>query len=117
MMVLKPINDWIMARRIRPSEQVSETGLVLPRGAWDETLRGEAEVLAVGPGRVLPSGVRVAPSVKPGDRILFWEAGAADIDSSLLCKDCKKDENDEIIFLKEDSIIVVLPSAQDDAGG
>jgi co-chaperonin GroES (HSP10) len=116
-MMLKPINDWIMARRIRPSEQVSETGLVLPRVAWDETLRGEAEVLAVGPGRVLPSGVRVSPSVKPGDRILFWEAGATDIDSSLLCKDCKKDENDEIIFLKEESIIVVLPSAQDEAGG
>jgi chaperonin GroES len=55
-------------------------------------------VKAVGNGKLLDSGERVAPEVKPGDRILFGKYSGSEI----------KIEGEEYLILREDEILAVL---------
>ena len=65
---VKPLADRIV---ILPAAEVVTTrsGLVLPDNAKEKPQQGE--VIAVGPGRVLDNGQRIAPEVKEGDIVLY----------------------------------------------
>ncbi len=65
---VKPLADRIV---ILPAAEVVKTrsGLVLPDNAKEKPQQGE--VIAVGPGRVLDNGQRIAPEVKEGDIVLY----------------------------------------------
>ncbi len=65
--MLKPINDRVVLKPIRASE-TTDNGLFLVESAREATLR--AEVLAVGPGRLLDSGEREEISVDVGDTVI-----------------------------------------------
>ena len=58
----------------------------------------QAEVKAVGSGKLLDTGERVPPDVKPGDRILFGKYSGAET----------KIEGTEYLILREDEILAVL---------
>ncbi|KJS18289.1 MAG: molecular chaperone GroES [Peptococcaceae bacterium BRH_c4b] len=52
-----------------PSEEVTKSGIVLPDTAKEKPQEGE--VVAVGSGRLLDNGSKVAIDLKVGDKVLF----------------------------------------------
>jgi chaperonin GroES len=67
-MNLKPLTDHLIIKKI--TKDKTESGIVLPSEAQE---KGRAEVVAVGPGRVLDSGKLLEVSVKKGDEIIYRE--------------------------------------------
>ncbi|KRL12143.1 co-chaperonin GroES [Levilactobacillus zymae DSM 19395] len=66
--VLKPLGDRVILDQ--PQEQEETVGgIVLASNAQEKPQT--ANVVAVGDGRVLDNGEKVAPSVKVGDKVLF----------------------------------------------
>ena len=58
----------------------------------------EAEVVAVGPGKIQDSGERQAMDVKVGDRILVGKYSGSDI----------KIDDEDYVILREDEILAVV---------
>jgi len=75
-MFIKPLEDRILVRRLEPQTK-SAGGIIIPDKATEKPTEGE--VLAVGPGRLLDNGERLAPSVAVGDRVVFKKYGAQEI--------------------------------------
>jgi chaperonin GroES len=65
---IRPLHDVIVVRRKDP-EKLTAGGLHIPTGAQHESTI--AEVVAVGPGKLLEDGTRRAPLVKVGDLVLL----------------------------------------------
>jgi chaperonin GroES len=84
-----------MVKRLDEGEQV-RGGIIIPDTAKEKPQ--QAEVKAVGNGKLLETGERVALDVKPGDRILFGKYGGAEI----------KIDGEEYLILREDEILAVL---------
>jgi chaperonin GroES len=82
-------------KRIEEGEQM-QGGILIPDTAKEKPQQGE--VKAVGNGKMLDNGERVALDVKPGDRILFGKYSGADI----------KIDGEEYMILREDEILGVL---------
>ena len=74
---LKPLDDRIVIEPLS-AEETTAGGIVLPDSAKEKPQRGT--VLAVGPGRLLDSGERSAPSVKVGDEVLFSKYGGTELE-------------------------------------
>ena len=85
----------IEARRLEEQEQ-KRGGLFIPDSAKEKPQ--QAEVVAVGDGKVLENGERAPVEVKAGDRILFGKYGGAEV----------KIEGTEYLILREDEILGVL---------
>ena len=66
--LLKPLGDRIVIELVE-SEEKTASGIVLPDSAKEKPQEGK--VVAVGTGRVLENGERVALEVTVGDRIIF----------------------------------------------
>ena len=94
-MNLRPLNDRVMVRRLEEGEQ-KRGGLFIPESAKEKPQ--EAEVIAVGAGKLLDSGERVACDVKAGDKILFGKYSGSEI----------KVDGQEYLILREDEILAVL---------
>jgi len=94
-MELRPLHDRVLVKRLEEGEQV-RGGIIIPDTAKEKPQ--QAEVKAVGSGKLMDSGERVKPEVKAGDRILFGKYSCSDI----------KIEGDEYLILREDEILAVL---------
>jgi len=92
---VKPIGDRILVEPVEEKE-VKKGGIIIPDTAKEKPQ--QALVKAVGNGKLLESGERVALDVKAGDRILFGKYSGAEI----------KIEGEEYLILKEDEILGVL---------
>lgn len=66
--MIRPLGDRVVVKPL-PSEEVTKSGIVLPDTAKEKPQQGE--VVAVGSGRLLDNGQRVAIDLKVGDKILF----------------------------------------------
>ena len=97
-MQLKPLDDRVVVQPLT-AEETTAGGIVLPDTAKEKPQRGK--VMAVGPGRLLESGERVAVSVKVGDEVLFGKYGGTDIEI----------EGDEVKILRESDILAKVVSA------
>ena len=75
-MQLKPLGDRVVVKAIE-AEEKTRGGIILPDTAKDKPQEGE--VIAVGPGRVLDNGNRVAPEVKVGDRVIYSKYGGTEV--------------------------------------
>ena len=84
-----------MVKRLEASEEVSG-GIIIPDTAKEKPQ--QAMVDAVGSGKLLENGERVAPDVKPGDRILFGKYSGSEI----------KLDGNEYLILREDEILGVI---------
>jgi chaperonin GroES len=71
-------------------------GIIIPDSAKEKPQ--QAEVIAVGSGKLLEDGQRAAPDVTAGDRILFGKYSGSDITI----------EGQEYLILREDEILGVL---------
>lgn len=69
--MIRVINNFILFKPIDPQDQ--HQGIVIPDTVRERMKNAppEGEVVAVGPGLLLPTGERVPLSVKPGDVILL----------------------------------------------
>jgi chaperonin GroES len=94
-MDLRPLHDRVLVKRLDEGEQ-KVGGIIIPDTAKEKPQ--QAEVKAVGNGKLLDSGERAAIDVKPGDRILFGKYSGSDI----------KIEGEEYLIVTEDEILGVL---------
>ena len=94
-MDLRPLHDRVLVTRLDEGEQ-RRGGIIIPDSAKEKPQ--QAEVKAIGNGKLLETGQRVALEVKPGDRILFGKYSGSEI----------KIDGKEYLILKEDEILGVL---------
>lgn len=93
--MIKPLGDRIIIELVE-SEEKTASGIVLPDSAKEKPQEGK--VVAVGSGRVLESGERVALEVAVGDRIIFSKYGGTEV----------KYEGTEYLILRESDILAVI---------
>ncbi len=84
-----------MVKRMEQEEQV-RGGIIIPDTAKEKPQ--QAEVIAVGPGKVSDEGKRMPVDVKKGDKILIGKYSGSEI---------RIDEEDYVI-LREDEILAVV---------
>lgn len=94
-MEFRPLHDRVIVRRLEESE-ARMGSIIVPDSAKEKPQ--QAEVVAVGAGRVREDGNRNPIEVKTGDRILFGKYSGSDI----------KIEGQEYLVLREDEILGVL---------
>jgi chaperonin GroES len=94
-MKVKPLQDRILIKRTQEEEK-TKGGIIIPDAAKEKPVEGI--VVAVGDGKVLDNGQRIAPSVKAGDKILFGKYSGTEI---------KVDGEDHLI-LREDDILGII---------
>ena len=74
--MLKPLGDRVVIELVK-SEEKTASGIVLPDSAKEKPQEGK--IVAVGTGRVLESGERVALEVAAGDRIIFSKYAGTEV--------------------------------------
>jgi chaperonin GroES len=94
---LRPLGDRVVVKPLE-REEVTKSGIVLPDTVKEKPQ--QAEVLAVGPGRVLDTGERVTPDVKQGERVLFAKYSGTEF----------KLDQDELLILRESDILAIVTS-------
>ncbi|HZM50411.1 MAG TPA: co-chaperone GroES [Vicinamibacteria bacterium] len=94
-MKVRPLHDRLVVRRIEEKETV-KGGIIIPDTAKEKPQEGE--VVAVGNGKVLENGTKVAMDVKAGDRVLFGKYSGTDI----------KIDGQEYLILREDEVLAIL---------
>ena len=92
---IRPLHDRVLAKRIEEEEQV-RGGIIIPDTAKEKPQ--EAEIMAVGPGKVQDDGSRAPMDVKKGDRVLVGKYSGSEI----------KIDDVEYIILREDEILAVI---------
>ena len=95
MMTVRPLHDRLLVRRIEEKE-TAKGGIIIPDTAKEKPQEGE--VLAVGNGKILENGTKVALDVKVGDKILFGKYSGTDI----------KIDGEEVLILREDEVLAIV---------
>jgi chaperonin GroES len=94
-MKIRPLHDKIVAKRLAEEEKTAG-GLFIPDTAKEKPL--EAQVIAVGSGKLLDDGSHRALEVKVGDKVLIGKYSGSEI----------KIDGEEHIILGEDDILAVI---------
>jgi chaperonin GroES len=89
---IQPLDDRVVVRR-EEAEQVTAGGIVLPDSAKEKPQK--AEVVAVGPGKLLDSGNRGSLEVAVGDLVLFGKYSGNEVDV----------DGEELIIIRADDIL------------
>jgi chaperonin GroES len=92
---IRPLHDRVVVKRLETQEQV-RGGIIIPDTAKEKPQ--EAEVVAVGPGKLNDDGKRSPIDVKTGDRILIGKYSGSEI----------KIGEEDFVILREDEILAVL---------
>jgi chaperonin GroES len=95
MMKVRPLHDRLLVRRIE-EKVTAKGGIIIPDTAKEKPQEGE--VLAVGNGKLLENGTKVALDVKVGNKILFGKYTGTDI----------KIDGEEVLILREDEVLAIL---------
>ena len=93
--MLRPLGDRIIIELVE-SEEKTASGIVLPDSAKEKPQEGK--VVAVGTGRVLESGERVALDVAVGDRIIFSKYAGTEV----------KYQGVEYLIVRESDILAIV---------
>ena len=92
---IRPLHDRVLVKRIEAQEQV-RGGIIIPDTAKEKPQ--EAEVIAVGPGKLLEDGKRSPMDVKTGDRVLMGKYSGSEI----------KLNDQDYVILREEEILAVV---------
>jgi len=92
---VRPLHDRLMVRRIEEKE-TAKGGIIIPDTAKEKPQQGE--VLAVGNGKILDNGTKLALDVKVGNKILFGKYTGTEI----------KIDGEDVLILREDEVLAVL---------
>ncbi|MFS8651627.1 MAG: co-chaperone GroES [Caldibacillus sp.] len=93
--MLKPLADRVVIETVE-TEEKTESGIVLPDTAKEKPQEGI--VVAVGSGKLLDNGERVAPEVKVGDRVIFSKYAGTEV----------KYNGKEYLILRESDIMAIV---------
>ena len=74
---IRPLDDRVVVEPLE-AEDKSTGGILLPDTAKQKPQRGR--VVAVGPGKLLDSGVRATLAVAPGDEVIYGRYAGNDIE-------------------------------------
>ena len=91
----RPLYDRVLVKRVE-SEEKSSGGLFIPESAKEKP--HQAEVIAVGTGRLTDKNETIELTVKVGDRVLFGKYAGDEI---------KLDGEDHIILRESDILAIV----------
>ena len=92
---IRPLHDRVVVKRLEQKETM-RGGIIIPDTAKEKPQ--EAEVVAVGPGKINDDGKRSPMDVKKGDRVLIGKYSGSEI----------KIEDEELVIVREDEILAVL---------
>ena len=90
------MHDRVLVKRLESDEEQVRGGIIIPDTAKEKPQ--EAEVVAVGPGKIQDSGERQAMDVKAGDRVLVGKYSGSDI----------RIDDEDYVILREDEILAVV---------
>ncbi|MGM9974859.1 MAG: co-chaperone GroES [Clostridiaceae bacterium] len=93
-MNIRPLGDRVVIKRLE-AEEKTKSGIVLTGSAKERPQ--EAEVVAVGPGKV-EDGKEIKMEVKVGDKVLYSKYAGTEV----------KMGEEEYIILKQDDILAVV---------
>jgi len=96
-MQVKPLGDRVLLKRTEAEEEV-RGGIIIPDTAKEKPQ--EAEVVAVGDGKLDEDGKRVPMTVKVGERVLIGKYTGQDI----------KINDEEHTIVREDEILAIIES-------
>ena len=94
-MSIRPLQDRILIKRLEEEEQVTG-GIIIPDTAKEKPQ--EAEVIAIGPGKVGDDGERLVMDVKVGDKVLVGKYSGSDI----------KIDGEDYVILREDEVLAII---------
>ena len=94
-MKIRPLQDRVLIKRVEEQEQV-RGGIIIPDTAKEKPQ--EAEVVAVGPGKLDDDGKRQPVDVKVGNRVLVGKYSGSDI----------KVDGEDYVIVREDEILAVV---------
>ena len=94
-MKFRPLHDRVLVKRVE-AEQKTSSGLIIPDAAKEKPQ--EAEVIAVGQGKLLKDGETRPVVLNVGDRILFGKYTGDEL----------KLDGVEHIILRESDILAVI---------
>ena len=92
---LRPLQDRILVKRLEEKES-KKGGIIIPDTAKEKPQ--EAEVIAVGPGKVTKDGKLQPVAVKVGDKILFGKYSGSEI----------KLGDEEFLIMREEDVLGIL---------
>jgi chaperonin GroES len=92
---VRPLRDRVLVKRLEEQEQ-KVGGIIVPDTAKEKPQ--QAEVVAVGSGRVLENGQREPLAVKAGDKVLVGKWSGTEV----------KLDGTEYLIVKEDEILGIL---------
>ena len=94
-MKFRPLYDRVLVKRV-DAEEKTAGGLIIPETAKEKPQ--QAEVIAVGTGKVLDNGDVRPMSLSAGDRVLFGKYTGDEI----------KLDGEEHIILREEDILAII---------
>ena len=94
-MNIRPLHDRVVVKRVEAEDQV-RGGIIIPDTAKEKPQ--EAEVIAVGPGKLNDDGERSPMDVKEGDRVLIGKYSGSEI----------KIGDEDLVIVREDEILAVV---------
>jgi len=94
-MKIRPMGDRVVIKVVE-QEQKTKSGIVLPDTAKEKPQEGE--IVAVGSGRTLDNGQKVAMAVRVGDRVIFSKYAGTEV----------KVDGEEYLILNERDILAVV---------
>src|ERR1700682_4339537 len=94
-MKIRPLYDRILVKRLESTE-TKKGGIIIPDTAKEKPM--EAEVVAVGKGKINEEGKQLPLDVKKGDRILIGKYAGTEI----------KIDDQEHLILREDEVLAVI---------
>ena len=93
--MLKPLGDRVVIRVLEQEEKTA-SGIFLPDTAKEKPSQGE--VIAVGSGKLLDDGKRLALGVKVGDKIIFSKYAGTEV----------KFEGTDYLIVSERDILAII---------
>ncbi|ASK61223.1 co-chaperone GroES [Virgibacillus phasianinus] len=93
--MIKPLGDRVVIELVEQEEKTA-SGIVLPDSAQEKPQEGK--VVAVGSGRVVENGEKIALEVSEGDRIIFSKFAGTEV----------KYDGTEYLILRENDILAVV---------
>lgn len=94
-MKVRPLGEKILVKRVEAKTKTA-TGIFLPESAKEKPQ--EAEVIAIGDGKLLDSGERAKFQVKKGDKVLLSKWGGTEL----------KVDDQELLVITEDDVLAIF---------
>ncbi|MGE5653806.1 MAG: co-chaperone GroES [Bacillota bacterium] len=94
-MNIKPLGDRVVIKVLEQEEKLA-SGIVLPGNAKEKPQEGK--VVAIGTGRTLDNGTKLAMDVKVGDRVIYSKYAGTEY----------KRDGEEFLILSEKDILAIV---------